>query len=97
MLAGCDAMLMRKDDETNPNRLSVRIMGDEYVIRGQDASDDLAAVAASVESRLREVSEAHPKLAKTQQAVLVALRLAEELCRLRREHDEVLRALEEAR
>jgi len=90
-------MLTRKEDEAGTNCVSVRLMGDEYVIRGLDAPGHLTDVAESVETRLRKEQEANPKLAKIQLAMLVALRLADELCKLRREHEDVLRLLAEAK
>lgn len=89
--------MIRRDETPGLNTVTVRIMGDEYLIRGRDEPDYLAEVAAKVEARLREEQEAHPKLTKVQLAVLVALRFADELFKLRREHEEVLRALAEAK
>ncbi len=90
-------MLTRRQDETGTNCVSVSLLGDEYVIRGTDPAEYLAQVAEGVETRLRDEQEANPRLAKLQLAILVALRLADELAKLRQEHEEVLRLLAEAR
>ena len=90
-------LLLRRENEDGINRVSVHLAGDEYVIRGEDAPDHLAQVAESVEAKLQEAQDANPKLAKTQLAMLVALTLADELCKLRREHEDVLRLLREAK
>lgn len=91
------ALLFRKEDGVGMNRVSVRLAGDEYVIRGDDSPQHLEDVAQAVEAKLLEMQETNPKLAKTQLAMLVALTLADELCKLRREHEEVLRLLGEAK
>ena len=90
-------MLIHREETPDLNSITVRLMGDEYIIRGPDGPEYLAEVATRVETRLREEQEANPKLTKAQLAVLVALRLADELSKLRREHEEILRALAEAR
>lgn len=90
-------MLIQREETPDLNSVTVRLMGEEYVIRGPDGPEYLAEVATRVETRLREEQEANPKLTKVQLAVLVALRLADELSKLRREHEEILRALAEAR
>ena len=90
-------MLIRREETPDLNSITVRLMGEEYVIRGADGPEYLAEVATRVETRLREEQEANPKLTKVQLAVLVALRFADELSKLQREHEEILRALAEAR
>lgn len=90
-------MLTRRQDETDANCVSVDLLGDEYVIRGTDSTEHLTQVAAGVGIRLREEQEANPRLAKLQLAILVSLRLADELAKLQREHEEVLHLLEEAK
>ena len=89
--------MIHREETPDLNSITVRLMGDEYIIRGPDGPEYLAEVATRVETRLREEQEANPKLTKAQLAVLVALRLADELSKLRREHEEILRALAEAR
>ncbi|MCL6614007.1 MAG: cell division protein ZapA [Firmicutes bacterium] len=89
--------MIQREETPDLNSVTVRLMGEEYVIRGPDGPEYLAEVATRVETRLREEQEANPKLTKVQLAVLVALRLADELSKLRREHEEILRALAEAR
>ena len=90
-------MLIRRTDAAGQNSVTIKLMGDDYVIRGEGTTDYLNEVARSVEARLEEVQSAHPKLAKTQLAMLVALKLADELQRLKLEHEEILRLLAEAR
>lgn len=90
-------MLVRREDEAGINRIAVRLAGDEYIIRGEDAPEHMAGVARYVEEKLHAMREANPKLAKTQLAMLVALSLADELCKLRREHEEIRHLLAETR
>jgi len=90
-------VLIQREKTPDFNSVTVRLMGDEYIIRGPDGPEYLAEIATKVETRLHKEQEANPKLTKAQLAVLVALRLADELAKLQREHEEILRALAEAR
>ena len=89
-------MLTHKEDEA-ANRVSVLLLGDEYVIRGADAAEHLARVAGIVKRRLEIEQASHPRLAKLQLAMLVALTLADELAKLQDEHEEVLHLFAEAK
>ena len=79
------------------NRITVRIIGDDYLISGRDEPARLREVAEDVQNRLDGIALGNQKLAKTQLVMLVALRLAEELSNLRKEHEEILHLIEEAK
>lgn len=83
--------------ENGASDLTIKLLDEEYTIRGVEDRDHLAEVVESVESRLNREREANPRLTKTQVAVLAALRLADEHCRLRRDHEELKRLLMEAK
>lgn len=59
-------------------RLTVRILGDEYVIKGSSL-ERMKQVAALVNRRMQETADRHPRLSTVQLAVLVSLNLSEEL------------------
>ncbi|NLY74916.1 MAG: cell division protein ZapA [Firmicutes bacterium] len=79
------AMIERKEAEEN--RIIVKIMGDEYVIRGTDSPEYIERVVSYVEGIIDAINESqNNKLNKCQVAVLAALRIADELYKLRQEY-----------
>ena len=77
-------MIERKEAEEN--RLVVNIMGDEYVIRGTDNREYIERIVSYVEGVIEGISDNQNKLNKCQIAVLAALRIADELYKLRQEY-----------
>ncbi len=79
------------------SRVTVRLLGEDYTVSGPDAPEHLSEVAGTVQALLDQLQAANSRLTKTQLAVLAALKLAEDLFRLRLEHREMLDLLKEAR
>jgi cell division protein ZapA len=77
-------MIERKEAEEN--RLIVNIMGDEYVIRGTDNREYIERIVSYVEGVIEGISDSQNKLNKCQIAVLAALKIADELYKLRQEY-----------
>ena len=84
-----EILLTRKNERQGENRVTVRIMGDDYTIVGSAPEDYINDLIKNVEKRIEAVSAAHgnAKLSKTQLAVLVALQVTDELQQLRMEHE----------
>lgn len=76
-------MIERKDEE---QRIVVKIMGDEYVIRGTDSPEYVDRIVSYVEGIIDGVGDNQNKLNKCQVAVLAALKIADELYKLRQEY-----------
>ncbi|NLW49111.1 MAG: cell division protein ZapA [Firmicutes bacterium] len=76
-------MIERKEAEEN--RIIVKIMGDEYVIRGTDTTEYVDRIVSYVEGVIDQMS-GNQKLNKCQVAVLAALKIADELYKLRQEY-----------
>jgi cell division protein ZapA len=76
-------MIERKEAEEN--RIIVKIMGDEYVIRGTDTTEYVERIVSYVEGIIDQMS-GNQKLNKCQIAVLTALKIADELYKLRQEY-----------
>lgn len=74
---------MRDDDIT---RVTVRIMGEEYVLRSDARAEHVRQVARTVNDKMQEIANAQPHLDLPRVAIMAALALADEL--LRRERDE---------
>lgn len=77
-------MIERKEAEEN--RIIVKIMGDEYVIRGSDNREYIERIVSYVEGVIEGIGDNQNKLNKCQIAVLAALRIADELYKLRQEY-----------
>jgi cell division protein ZapA len=77
------------------NRLRVLIHGAEYMLRGRDSIAHLRQVADKVNQMMDEVSSRAPNLDERRVAVLTALNLADELCKLQEEHQDLLELLED--
>jgi len=71
---------------------SVRIMGEEYRIRG-GSPEQVARLAASVDQKLRELQASRPAMDTKRLAVMVCLNIAEELDQDRCRHEEVMSSL----
>ncbi len=69
----------------NPNKAKVNILGEEFIIKGAVSSSYLARIAEIVDTRMRNIAEANPKLGRQKVAVLACLNLADELVRTREE------------
>ncbi len=77
------------------NRLRVSIHGTEYMLRGRDPVAHMRQVADRVNQLMDEIASRAPMLDERRVAVLTALNLADELCKLQEEHRELLELLDD--
>ncbi|NPV52040.1 MAG: cell division protein ZapA [Firmicutes bacterium] len=78
-------------------RVAVRILGDEYTIRGDADPEHIKRLAADIDARVRAAMEFNPKLGRSQAVILAFLNIAEELERLKSQYEELMEFIEEAR
>jgi cell division protein ZapA len=90
-------MIERKNLEKEESRFVFRIMGDEYVIKGQDDPAYMGQVVSYLEAITDSIINANPKLSKCQVAVLAGLKVADEFHKLRQEYQYLDQLLKEAR
>jgi cell division protein ZapA len=90
-------MIERKNSEKAEDRFIFKIMGDEYVIKGQDDPAYMGQVVSYLESITDSIMYANPKLSKCQVAVLAGLKVADEFHKLRQEYQYLDQLLKEAR
>ncbi len=76
------------------SRITVRIHGEEYQVRGDEAPEHVQVLADRLDARMRELSRANPRLGTSQVAVLVALNTMNDLVRLEDQYHRVLALLE---
>lgn len=79
------------------NRVTVKIMGDEYIIRSDAETDYVEGLAESVDERMRAAFDMNPRLSRNQAAILVCLSLADDLKKARRRYEELMRLVEDVR
>jgi len=72
-----------KDDLTQ-----VKIFGTEYSLKGAEAQEYMEELANYVDKKMREISERSALVSTAKVAVLAALRISDELYRLRKDKSE---------
>jgi cell division protein ZapA len=75
------------------NKLSVVIFDEEYVIKGEAEQEYIEKVASFVDKKMEQISHANSLLSPKQIAVLVSLNVTDELLRLRKDYDELIKVL----
>jgi cell division protein ZapA len=84
---------MGESDEKS--RVTVRIYGEEYVIRGYARPDYIEGIAAYVDKKMQIMGQKNPHLPISKTAVLAALNIADELFKLQEDYDSLAVLLEE--
>ncbi len=72
-------------EEKEKNRVTLYIMGEEYVLRGSSTPDEMHRVGRYVDQLMKSLSEKNMQMSRQKVAVLAALNLADELMRLKGE------------
>ncbi len=70
-------------EEKGKNRVTVTIMGEEYILRGTSSAEDLYRVGRYVDQLMKNLAQNNVQMSKHKIAVLAALNLADELIKLR--------------
>lgn len=76
-----------------PTRVTVTILGGRYQLKGSDPEDYLTSLAQRLDERLTQAAEKYPNLPPSRVTMLVALNLLDELTKLQREYDELVRLI----
>ena len=75
-------------------RVDIEIFGEYYTLKGGSSQEEKLALARYVNRKMIQLATRNSKLSKSQTAVLAALNIADELIKLREEHDNLMRMLE---
>lgn len=67
------------------SRVTVSIMGEDYVLRGTSSADEMDRVGRYVDRLMRKLAESNIQMSRHRVAVLAALNLADELLKLKTE------------
>lgn len=84
----------RKDTQPG-NRVSVTILNEDYIIRGDAERDHIEMVAAYVDSKMRQLTLKCPQLTPDKVAVLTAVNITNELFQLQKDYDSLIKILDE--
>lgn len=79
------------------SRVTVSILGEDYVISGGESKEYMKAIALIVDQRLQDMIRTHPKVPISKVAILTALNFADECHRLKSQHEELMRNIADAR
>lgn len=74
--------------------IEVDILGQKYTIKGDAPEEYIKKLAAFVDLKLKEVHNSAPNIAPRKAAILAALNIADELHRLREEHEKATQEIE---
>ena len=76
-------------------KVTARILGEDYTIRGRMPQEHIERIAAYVDGKMLQISEAYPKLGTSRVAVLAAINMADELFKIKEQYDHLTQLLEE--
>jgi len=75
--------------------VEIHILGQKYTIKGDASEEYIKRLAAYVDEKLKEIHTANPNITPLKASILASLNIADELHRIRDEHDIVARNIEE--
>jgi len=78
-------------------RVKVNINGAEYVIKSNESPEYVVKLANLVDSKMQQIASGSRTMPSTKVAILTALNLADELCKLREDYEGLLKLIEEAK
>lgn len=71
-------------------RVTVKILGEEYNIKGDTTSEHIEALAGYVDRKMRQIAATDSRISANKAAVLAALNIANELFLLQKEYERLL-------
>jgi cell division protein ZapA len=70
-------------EEKEKNRVTISILGEEYILLGSSSSEEMHRVGNYVDSLMKTLAENNIQMSRHKIAVLAALNLADELFKLK--------------
>ena len=83
------------DELEEKTRVTVKIYGEEYTVKGYARPDHIEGIAAYVDKKMQLIGHKNAHLSVTKVAVLAALNIADELSKLQEDYDSLAKLLEE--
>lgn len=78
-------------------KVTVKIFGEDYVIKGSEDPDYIQLLGDKVDQKMREIYQKCPSLGIGKLAILTAINLTDELSKLQEDYDQLVHLLEETR
>lgn len=78
-------------------RVSVKIYGEEYTVKGSASREYILSLASYVDQRMKQIELRNSRLSPGKVAVLTALNLADELMKLQEDYDNLVKLLGDER
>jgi cell division protein ZapA len=75
--------------------IEINILGQKYTVKGDADEEYIKKLALYVDEKLKEIHAANPNLTPMKAAILAALTIADELHKIRDEHEAAARNIEE--
>jgi cell division protein ZapA len=75
--------------------VEVYILGQKYTIRGDAPEEYIIKLASYVDEKLKEVHSSIPNITPVKASILAALNIADELFRVKNEHEKLTKFIED--
>ena len=87
--------MVDKNKTNSKNKVLVNIMGQEYVIKGEDSPDYIESLAAMVNRKMQNIANKNQYMSQAKIAVLVALNMADELKKAIHAYENLVKEIED--
>lgn len=81
--------------DTAVGSVEISILGQKYTIKGDAHEDYIKNLAAYVEEKLQEIHAGNPNITPLKASILASLNIADELHKLREDHNRAAQTIEE--
>ena len=81
--------------KTAVGSVEISILGQKYTIKGDAQEEYIKELAAYVDEKLQEIHAGNPNITPLKAAILASLNIADELHRLKEDHDRAAQNIEE--
>jgi len=95
LVRGGKAMAIKTEERNQHARVAVRILNQEYILKGTESPQYMEMLASHVDNKMRQITQRYPTLSVQKVAVLASLQLADDLIKLREDYDALIRLIEE--
>ena len=75
--------------------VEISILGQQYTIKGDASEEHIKRLAAYVDDKLKEIYAANPNITPLKASIIASLNIADELHKIRDEHETAARNIEE--
>jgi cell division protein ZapA len=97
LIVWSDVPMAEPKQELTGNSCVFKIMGDEYIVRGQDSIEYMQQIVAYIEKTIGTVTKGNPRLNKSQILLFSALKIADEFHKLRQDYQVLEELIEESK